>query len=60
MKYTFIVDNPDVGLDLQNHLIEIHGEKLTCDEAFKKMTHYLGDDDEKYELYKSARKPKII
>ena len=22
----------------------------------KKMTYYLGDDDEKYELYKSARK----
>lgn len=56
LKYTFINDNPDVGLDLEKPLIEINGEKLTCDEALKKMTYYLGDDEEKYELYKSARK----
>lgn len=56
LKYTFIDDNPDVGLDLEKPLIEIHGEKLTCDEALKNMTYYLGDDDGKYELYKSARK----
>ena len=53
-KYKFIDDNPEAGLDLQNPLIEIKGEKLTCDEFLKKMTHYLGDDDEKYELHKSA------
>ena len=58
--YTFIDDNPEAGLVLQNPLIEIQGEKLTCDEALKKMTYYLGDDEEKYELYKSARKPNII
>lgn len=56
MKYRFINDNPDVGLDLQNPLIEIKDEKLTCDEALKKMTYYFEDDEEKYELYKSARK----
>ena len=56
ISVVIIDDNPDVGLDLQNPLIEINGEKLTCDEALKKMTYYLGDDDEKYELYKSARK----
>ena len=38
LRYRFINDNPDVGLDLQNPLIEIQGEKLTCDEALKKMT----------------------
>lgn len=32
-KYKFIDDNPDVDLDLQNPLIEINGEKLTCDET---------------------------
>lgn len=56
ISVVMIDDNPDVGLDLQNPLIEIHGEKLICDEALKKMTYHLGDDDEKYELYKSARK----
>ena len=60
LKYKFINDNPEAGLDLEKPLIEIKGEKLTCDEAFKNMTHYLGDEEEKYELYKSARKPKII
>ena len=60
MRYKFVDDNPNVGLDLEKPLIEIHGEKLIFDEALKKMTHYLGDDDEKYELHKSARKPKII
>ena len=38
LKYRFINDNPDIGLDLEKPLIEIHGEKLTCDEALKKMT----------------------
>lgn len=56
LRYKFIDDKPEAGLDWQNPLIEINGEKLTCDEALKKMTYYLGDDDEKYELYKSARK----
>lgn len=56
LRYKFIDDNPKNGLDLQNPLIEINGERLTCDEALKKMTYYLGDDEEKYELYKSARK----
>ena len=60
LKYRFINDNPDVGLDLEKPLIEINGEKLTCDEALKKMIYYFGDDEEKYELHKSARKPKII
>lgn len=56
ISVVMIDDNPDVGLDLQNPLIEIKGEMLTCDEALKKMTYYLDDDDENYELYKSARK----
>lgn len=56
LKYEFIDDKPEAGLDLEKPLIEIQGEKLTCDEALKKMTYYLGDNDEKYELYKSARK----
>ena len=38
ISVVMIDDNPDVGLDLQNPLIEIQGEKLTCDEALKKMT----------------------
>ena len=56
LRYKFIDDNPEAGLDLEKPLIEIQGEKLTRDEALKKMTYYLGDDEEKYELYKSARK----
>ena len=56
LRYKFIDDNPESVLDLEKPLIEIQGEKLTCDEALKKMTYYLGDDEEKYELYKSARK----
>ena len=55
-RYRFINDNPEAGLDLEKPLIEIHGEKLTFDEALKKMTYYLGNDEDKYELYKSARK----
>ncbi len=55
-KYEFLDDNPEAGLDLQNLLIEINGEKLTCDEALKKMTYYLGDNEEKYEIYKTKRK----
>ena len=38
------------------YAIEIRGEKLTCDEALKRMTYYLGNDERKYELYKSSRK----
>ena len=38
LRYTFIDDNPEAGLVLQNPLIEIQGEKLTCDEALKNMT----------------------
>lgn len=56
LRYRFVDDNPESGLDLEKPLIEINSEKLTCDEALKKMTYYLGDDDEKYELYKTARK----
>lgn len=56
LRYKFIDDNPEAGFDLQKSLIEIQGERLTCDEALKKMTYYFGDDEEKYELYKTARK----
>ena len=56
LRYKFFDDNPEAGLDLQRPLIEIQGEKLTCDEALKKMTYYLGDNEEKYEIYKTKRK----
>ena len=56
LRYKFIDDNPEAGLDLQKPLIEMQGERLTCDEALKKMTYYLGDNEEKYEIYKTKRK----
>lgn len=56
LRYKFIDDNPEAGIDLEKPLIEINGKKLTCDEALKKMAYYFGDDEEKYELYKRARK----
>ena len=55
LRYKFVYDNPESGIELQNPLIEIQGEKLTCDGALKKMTYYLGDDGKKYKLFKSTR-----
>lgn len=56
LRYKFVDDNHEAGLDLERPLVEIQGEKLTCDEALKKMTYYLGDNEEKYEIYKTKRK----
>ena len=56
ISVVMINDNPDVSLDLQNPHIEINGEKLTCYEVLKTIKHYLEDDEEKYEFYKSVRK----
>ena len=56
LRYKFLDDNPEAGLDLEKPLIEMQGKMLTCDEALKKMTYYLGDNGEKYEIYKTKRK----